>query len=166
MVKRTNKWKCCLSPKGFSFHAISENNIWNFQLRIIQLFISFKRLAWTGIQCYILSGFFWILWWKIVSFSALSTVPSQCILFLSYFFTMILKNLCSPDTALLSNGEGTWQSLHCYLEKGSEDNLSCFCFEELQDLFGRMSANVKNPTMSTPILAGHCITNEISSISL
>lgn len=91
--------------------------------------------------------------------------PLTLYFFLPYFFTMTLKNLRTPGIALLSNGEGTWQSLHCYLEKGSEDNLSCFFFEELQDLFGKMSANVKNPTLSTPILAGHCFTNGTSSIS-
>lgn len=89
---------------------------------------------------------------KIISFSALSTVHSPCI-FLPYFSTMTLKNLCTSDTALLSNGQNTWQSLYCYLEKGPEENLSCYFLGELQDLSGILSANVKNPTLSSLILA-------------
>ena len=101
---------------------------------------------------------------KMISFSALSTVPSPCI-FLPYCSTMTLKNLCTPDTALLSNGQSTWQSLYCCLEKGSEDDLSRYFFGELQDLFGILLANIKYPTLSSLILAPHCFTTGTSFIS-
>ena len=101
---------------------------------------------------------------KIISFSALSTVPSPS-LFLPYFFTVTLKNLCTIHTAPLSNGQSIWQSLHCCLKKGSEENLSCYFFGDLQDLFGILSANIKNPTLSSLILALCHITTGISCTS-